>query len=282
MPETTREVILAAVNSFPAMSATATKVLAVLGDPNSDASDVEEVVRFDPGLTANILKLANSAYFGFPGRVGSVRQAVANLGWRRMYQLVIASAVNALMEKPVPGYDLPQGELWRQAIAGAVTGKTICDRARIEESEEAFTAALLRDIGKLVIGDYIDSNYDQIEAALEKGATFETAELDVLGTDHSEVGAWILNNWSLPERLVRAVRWHGRPGALEEPERLVDVVHLADALALNVCNGLDIASMPAHPDPKAQERLAFDRETLQQIVATSQEHYTSLGESLGP
>ena len=159
MGETAREIIVSAVSSFPAMSATATEVLQLLNTQNSNAADIERAVKPDPGLTANLLKMANSAYFGVPGTINSVSAAVSRLGWTRMYQLVLAAAVNALLNRPVPGYDLPRGELWRQAIAGAATAQTIADRTGRKGADEAFTAALLRDIGKLIIADHIDAYY---------------------------------------------------------------------------------------------------------------------------
>jgi HD-like signal output (HDOD) protein len=281
MPETTREVIISAVGSFPAMSATAAKVLSLLGTPDTDIADIEESIKFDPGLTANILKLANSAYFGFPGTVSSVKQAVAHLGWKRMYQLVVASAVNALMERPVPGYDLPRGELWRQAIAGAVSALAVNEVANIHDGEEAFTAALLRDIGKMIIGDYIDSYYQQIEVALDKGISFEEAEREVLGTDHSEVGGWILKHWSLPGELVDAVRWHSRPDDAEKVEVTIDVVHVADAISMAVSNGLDVGAIGVFPDATVMNRLGLTPESLPGIVEKAQETFMAVGDNLG-
>lgn len=107
--------ILAKVKSFPSMPGAAEKLLKLLDNPDTTAAQIEQILRYDPGLTANLLKLTNSVYFGLPCKVGSVGQAIVLLGWKRLLQLVMASCVNAIMSKPVPGYGLSAGELWRHS-----------------------------------------------------------------------------------------------------------------------------------------------------------------------
>src|SRR5271169_1582948 len=92
MPESLQAAVFANVRSLPIMSSAALKVLTLLRDPNANAASFEQAVRYDPSLTANILKMANSAYFGFNGKVGSIRQGVLLLGWRRLHELFVASA----------------------------------------------------------------------------------------------------------------------------------------------------------------------------------------------
>ena len=109
--------IMAQVKAFPGMPATSAKLLKILKNPESSAAQIEEILKFDPGLTANILKLTNSAYFGIPSKVSSVKQAVVLLGWKRLLQLVMTMCMSTVMKKPLPGYDLPHGELWRHSVA---------------------------------------------------------------------------------------------------------------------------------------------------------------------
>ena len=162
-------------------------------------------------MTANLLKLANSAYFGMPSKIGSVRQAVLLLGLKRLIQMVIASCVSALMDRPVSGYDLSPGELWRHSIAVTVAAEGLVKELNIEAAEEIFTAALLHDVGKLVLGDFVQDDFKKIEDILSQGISFETAENMVLGVNHADIGAEILRKWSLPPELVNAVRWHHDP-----------------------------------------------------------------------
>ena len=97
----------------------------MLDNPATSAAEIEEVLRYDPGLTANILKLSNSAYFGFASQVGSVHQAVVLLGAKRLMQVVTATCVNAIMDQPVDGYGLVSGDLWQHAIAVSVAAEIL-------------------------------------------------------------------------------------------------------------------------------------------------------------
>jgi HD-like signal output (HDOD) protein len=131
MKDTKLKEILTRVKSFPTMPGAGAKMLALLEEPDTAVSEIEEILRYDPGLTANVLKLANSAYFGVPSKIGSLKQAVILLGLKRLMQLVVASCVSAVMD-PLPAmncrrkiyggirwqYRLPP-RLWRKRKRGA-------------------------------------------------------------------------------------------------------------------------------------------------------------------
>lgn len=253
----TRSLIVSSVNAFPAISPTANSLLVLLAKPNANAADVERAVRYDPGLTANILKLANSAYFGIPGGIASVSQAVTRVGWRRMYQLTVAATVNAMMEKPVPGYQLAPGALWRHSVAVAVAAETLARENGLQMPEETFTAALLHDAGKLVMGKFVEPYFDLIEMAVSRGLSFDQAEREVLATDHAEVGAWVLEHWSLPAGIVEAVRCHHRPDAASPRSLLIDVVHLADVFCLILGIGVGNDGIQYMPSMGAMARLGL-------------------------
>jgi HD-like signal output (HDOD) protein len=109
--------ILLKLESFPSLPKTGAKILALLNEPKSSAAEIEKLLRYDPGLTANFLKLANSTYFGIPSKVASVKQAIVLLGFNRLKQIILATCTCDVMGKEVPGYDLQSGELWRHSIA---------------------------------------------------------------------------------------------------------------------------------------------------------------------
>ena len=130
---------MAQVKSFPGMPANSAKLLNMLKDPDSSAAEIEDVLKYDPGMTANILKLTNSAYFGIPTKVSSVKQAVVLLGWKRLLQLVMTLCMSTVMKKAVPGYDLSHGELWRHSVAVSVAAELVVKALRIPGADEVFT-----------------------------------------------------------------------------------------------------------------------------------------------
>jgi len=230
MRDTKLNEILAKVKSFPTMPGAGAKMLALLEEPDTAVSEIEEILRYDPGLTANILKLANSAYFGIPSKVGSLKQAVILLGLKRLMQLVVASCVSAVMDKSVAGYDLPAGDLWRHSVAVSIAAEALVKDKKRVGTEDVFTPALLHDVGKLVLGTFVNEELEAIQSIAAKGVPFVVAENMILGTDHAEIGARILAHWNLPGEVINAVRWHHDPDSPDACDLQMDVVYLANLL----------------------------------------------------
>ena len=250
--------IISKIKSFPSMPATGAKMLKMLEDPETRVDEIEDVLRHDPGLTGNVLRLANSAYFGIPSKVASTRQAVLLLGLKKLIQLVIASCVNAVMDKPVPGYNLPPGDLWRHSIAVSIASEALVKDKKNLDAEDIFTPALLHDIGKLILGHFVKEEQESIEKIAETGVPYVVAENMVLGTDHAEVGAQILTQWSFPREVIDAVRWHHDPEFIERPDPAVDIVYLANVLCQTNSGGGEPEGASADLSPAVIERLGLD------------------------
>jgi putative nucleotidyltransferase with HDIG domain len=252
------------VKSFPGMPATAARLMPLLQSPDAGVDAIEDILRYDPGLTANLLKLTNSAYFGLPSRIRSVRQAVLLLGWKRVLQLVMTMCMSPLMKQPIPGYDLPRGGLWRHSVAVSVAADLLIASLRITEVDEVFTAALLHDIGKMVLGNYVHEDLEKIKDLVAKGISFEVAEFVVLGMDHAAIGARILQNWSLPQELVNAVRWHHDPESCEAGCLLSDVVHVSNIVS-RFGYGKSRSGPSAEPSFEVVERLGLTQSLIDQL-----------------
>ena len=230
MRDTKLNEILSEVKSFPTMPGAGAKMLSLLEEPDATVSEIEEILRYDPGLTANVLKLANSAYFGMPSKIGSLKQAVIMLGFKRLIQIVFATCVSAVMDRSVPGYDLPAGDLWRHSLAVSIAAEALVKDKKISGAEDVFTPALLHDVGKLVLGAFVGEELEAIESIAAKGVPFVVAENMILGTDHAEIGAQILAQWNLPSDVINAVRWHHDADLPEASDTQMDVVYLSNLL----------------------------------------------------
>ena len=274
--------IASAIKSFPGMPGTAVKLLALIDDPAMRVSQIEEILRHDPGLTANVLRLANSAYFGIPSKIGSIRQAVILLGLKRLIQMVIAACVSAIMDKSVPGYDLPPGELWRHSIAASVAAEGLVKVLKVEAAEEIFTAALLHDVGKLVLGDFVKDEFKQIETAVAQGISFEMAEKIVLGTNHADVGARILTKWLLPSEIVNAVQLHHAPEESEQPGSMLDIVHVANFISMMIGIGIGKDGLQHQPSVEVTERLGIESEHLEIVASQTMQWVKEFNEVLNP
>ncbi len=259
--------IMDQVDAFPAIPGSALRLLELLDQADASIQDIEDVLRLDPGLTANVLKLTNSAFFGLPSKVGSVKRAVLLLGLKKLKQLIMASCVSAVMDKDIPGYDLPAGELWRHSIAVSVAAEGLVRELDIESGDDIFTAALLHDVGKLVLGQFIDDDYGAFRAAAGHNVSFECAEKEVLGTDHADIGARILEQWSLPAELVHAVRWHHNPELATDILPMTDIVHVANMLCLMLGIGVGREGLQYQPSPVVTRRLGLKPLHLEKLAS---------------
>lgn len=271
--------ILSEVDSLPSMPGAGAKLLQILENPDADVEQIESVVHFDPGLTANLLKLANSAYFGIPSKVGSVRQAVILLGLKRLAQLVVATCVSSVMRDKVPGYDLPPGDLWRHSIAVAIAAEALVkDKPGI--GDDIFTPALLHDVGKMVLGKFVKNDLAQIEDITAKGVPRVIAENMVIGVDHAEVGARVLQHWAFPAEVVNAVRWHHEPDAVRETDIQIDVIYLANLLCQSndICCGENGNTLEL--SPAVIDRLGIEMKEFESISDKIADWVNELSESL--
>ncbi len=254
------------VEAFPGMPTTAAKLLPLLDNADSTASEIESILKYDPGLTANILKLTNSAYFGIPTRISSVKQAIVLLGWKRLLQVVTTICMSPLMNKTIPGYDLPRGALWQHSVAVSVAAEILVKELKIPDADEVFTAALLHDVGKLILGGFVKEDLQNIEDMVTKGIAFDVAESMVLGTNHAEIGGQILDKWSFPSDLVSAVQWHHDPESCEEHCNLSDIVHVANTMGIMTGFGkIDQDLALEHFGPVA-DRLGLAPENLEKMA----------------
>ena len=276
MSEPVLKSITSTIRAFPSMPATGAKMLKMLEDPDTSVVEIEDALRHDPGLTGNVLKLANSAYFGIPSKVSSVKQGVLLLGLKRLIQLVVASCVSGVMDKPVPGYDLPPGNLWRHSIAVSIAAEALVKDQKNIDAEDIFTPALLHDIGKLILGHFVKDELDDIEKIASKGVPYVAAENMVLGTDHAEVGAQVLTQWSFPSDVIEAVRWHHDPDFPERCKAPIDIVYLSNILCQP--NGDDRADVEL--SPTVIERLGVDVSQFENIAANVSQWVDELAEVL--
>jgi len=260
--------IVARVDHLPPMPATAVRLSALLTDPEVDLKDVVEVIMYDPGFTTDLLRLANSAYFGFVRQIYSVQEAVVRLGLSRVFQLVVASAVRSALVKEVPGYQLPAGELWRHSVAVALAAEELALRLGARGDSLLFTGALLHDVGKIVLAEVSADRFAAVEELSQRERIpFEAAERRVLGTDHCEIGEVLVETWKLPPVMAPLLRWHHDPDGAPGPDRLIDLVHVADMLCLMSGIGTGIDGLRYQPSRGACSRLGLKVGDLEYVAS---------------
>ena len=247
--------IIEKVSAFPNMPQTGIKLRALLAEKDVAAEQIERILRHDPGLAANVLRLANSAFFGIPTKVSTLKHAVVLLGVKRFAQIAVSACMSKTMGKAVDGYGLSPGALWLHSIAVSTIAEAVAKNRKLAETSDFFTPALLHDLGKLVLGEFVKAELPKIKELVDKNVPYVIAEKEVLGTDHAEIGALILHKWRFPPDLIDAVRWHHDPDGAESSNLHTDVVYLANLLCQTDSGG-ESADVPhGAPNPSVIKHL---------------------------
>jgi len=275
--------LVAEVDRLPELPQAVVQVIRVLEDPDVDADDLANIIRLDPNLTLQMLRLSNSAAYGLSRRVETVKDAVAILGQNTLKSLVYTILSHQTLNHELPGYALKTGALWTHAVTGAFYAKHIaknihrfCATNDVKlDPEVAFTAALLRDIGKIILTMYVGANYAEIDQyALQHQVSFHDAEHHIIGASHTEVGQAIAERWQLPLNIYRAIAYHHTPMAASKTGNLHDelllvLIHLADGIATLLGQGVGSDGLMYQIDFQALKAsgLNLDRGGFEQLIA---------------
>lgn len=183
------EGILQFVIQLPPFPAVLQRVLHMVEDPKTSAQDVVEVIQYDQAITANILMVANSAYFGLRRPVHSIREALVKIGFNELIEIILTRGSAHIFCQACQGYNLTEGQLWRHSVACALLSKILSSRAKGESLPAQFTASLLHDVGKIILSQFVKDHFEDIENLVrEQNRSFTEAEKEVLGIDHAELG----------------------------------------------------------------------------------------------
>lgn len=228
------------------------------------AESVESLV--DQKTADGALNLVNSGYFGLSRNAKSLSHAHELMGGELLSRAALAAWAFDLLSAPVPGYDLPAGDLWRHALGVSIAAENLSETLKISGSkgvEWAFLAGVFHDIGKLILGPYVASASDEIEQHTESGMSFEAAETAVLGVDHAAVGSRILSVWDFPDELIQAVLWSHVPDRAAVPSVLTDLLHVSNVLCVSVGIGMGKEGLKYKASPAAAKRINATTEKLE-------------------
>lgn len=226
-----KKTILETVKSLPPVPEILAKAKKVIQDPNSSADDIGNVIETDPAMATRVLKLANSAYYNLLRPVSSIRHACMILGQGNLLGLITVVSTSKMLAKKLEGYGIDSGALLKHSLAVAVCSQIIARMKAPDLENDAFTAGLLHDTGKIILDDYINS----IRKEFNEKANSETmncllAEQSILGFDHAGIAYDFCKIWNITEIQAHAIKFHHYP-SLSGQNELAYILHLADHIA---------------------------------------------------
>lgn len=237
--------LVARINKLPTLPATYQRLVDCLKNPTADMDDVAKIISLDPSMSARLLKVVNSAYFGLAKPVADVSRAGALLGLDRIMSLVLGQGIFSGAEMPkVRGFSMEA--LWAHSIATATAAHRIAVEEKLDKERvsAAFLAGMLHDIGKLVLAMGMPEEYARV-LELARGRPGSEREIETLElqASHTDVGAYLVGLWGLPNTIAEAIAFHEDPSQAAGAFGLPGIVHVADR----------IAYQPDNADPRAPE-----------------------------
>uniref|UniRef100_UPI0025DCE438 HDOD domain-containing protein n=1 Tax=Thermosulfurimonas sp. TaxID=2080236 RepID=UPI0025DCE438 len=235
------------------------KLTQMIGDETVSAPQIAAVIERDQVLTSKVLRLVNSAFYGFPRRISTVSNAIVLLGLNVIRTLVLTASIFEMMQSRDIG-------LWEHSLGVAMVSGVLARELRLENPEEVATAGLLHDLGKVVERASLFEDYTRIQKIVQdQKISWREAEREVLHMDHAEIGGYLLNRWNLPERLIDPVSWHHEVSKAQKFPVETAVVQMADLLVR--ARGFGCGGDPWVPEPEdpVLERVPLDRSRLEKL-----------------
>ncbi len=230
------------VSNLPTLPAVMQKLSAAIRDPKADALLIAGIIKDDPAMMARIIKVVNSAAYSLPSPVQSLQQAISIMGMSALNNIALSTAVFSSCASQQKS-DFNRNAFWKHCICTGIAANILCARTRQTvktrfQKDTLHLCGLLHDIGKILLDQYFHDEFMEIIArAATRQIPIHQAELEICGTNHAEIGAWLARRWNLSPDVIQAVRWHHDPeNADVEHVELLRLCHAAN----HICNIQDL------------------------------------------
>jgi putative nucleotidyltransferase with HDIG domain len=251
------------VHSLPTLPTILLKITELVNNPKTSAIQLGRVIAEDPVLTAKLLKIVNSPFYGFPRKISTVTEAIAIIGFNALKNLVLTASVVDLFAGRKGGNGFEPRLLWDHSIAVASAAGLLGKAIGYEEREELFVGGLIHDLGKIIEHQFLRAEFEAaVQQARAGGGFLVDAEQAVLGFTHAEAGRFLGEQWKLPPRLVEVLAFHHQPAEAKTAPREAAVIHVADILARALGLGSGGDDLVPSLDPAAWERVGLPKEAL--------------------
>jgi putative nucleotidyltransferase with HDIG domain len=264
--ELLRKRIEHSIKTIPYMPQVVIKAQKAMADPQTGGKELSLILQTDQAIASNMLKMANSAYYGLSGKVSSIEKACVILGQQTVKDLILTTGVSNLLGRKMKGYGFDSGELWMHSMAAAIASKMIANQKNTELADDAYLAGLLHDAGKIILDPYVLEHKKVFDQFLEDGDhTNIEAEKHVLGLDHAEIASEICKKWNIPEDVTMAIQNHHHPSS-SDGHPLSYIVHMGDYVARLCGLGYETDDILYEAEQGATEFLELDQEILGKMM----------------
>jgi putative nucleotidyltransferase with HDIG domain len=270
------EAILRRIRDIPSLPEVVNRILTLLGQSETPASQIASLIAYDPGLTSKVLRMVNSAAYGFQRQISSIQHGIMILGFNTVRGLVLSASIFKLFEGRTHPDGLDHHKFWEHSLTTAVIARYLAKSLRVPDVDEAFSAAMLHDIGKVVLDVHLPAYRDVLQAAKklkvpQHGPTFRVLEERLLGITHDGIGALLAAKWKLPVAITEVIQFHHQPDLAQSCPQLVHVVSLANEMAnLLKAEATHGVFNPGHFSSETLEFFRLDEAALENLYRDAQ------------
>ena len=261
------------VQGLPTLPSMLNSINQMILNPSTSPKEVAQVISSDPALTAKVLRVVNSSFYGFTNRITTITHAIVILGFNTVKSIALSSTIFDVFRRTVKPGDFDRTEFWKHSIGCGAAAKVLGRRLNYPMIEELFIAGLLHDVGKIVLDQFLPDKFlEVLNLVRKKDILIAEAELQVLGATHADVGAWLFEKWNLSKGLIETTRCHHNPALAAENAKFAEIIHLSDILvrAIRFGNGGD-NKIPAISESAWKSMGLQESEMDDLLVQTGQE-----------
>lgn len=249
------------------------RLLLLLDDVEAGADTLAQVIRVDPGLTADILRVCNSAAHAKRVRAETIQEAIMRLGFIEVHRIVMTVIASSALKSPQETFTRHEGDLWKHSLAAAVASQVLVPGTGVD-ADVAYTASLLHDIGKMVLANAVPEDFARIlTLAKEQNQAVYRVEQLQFQTDHGGIGARLLKRWGFPDNICEAVQHHHEPVRANQQLRLASCLYLSNVLAYRIVDDLTFPEYVVFPDTKALRELGFSQPTFEALAPEARSEF---------
>jgi putative nucleotidyltransferase with HDIG domain len=261
-----KDKILKKIDELPPLPQVVFKIQELIRNPDSSAKDIAKVIETDQAIATKVLRIANSAYYGMPGKISSVQHASVVLGFKTLGEIVTIVGSRGTLNRKLLGYGYDTKDLWEHSLAVAFGSKIIAGLKNPSLVNEAYTAGLIHDVGKIVLDPYILEQKGEIEFYMEnEEKTFLDAENHFFAFNHAEIAFEICEKWNFPEHINLAIKGHHNPSHTDKND-LSYILHMADHTARLIGIGYDEDDFLYKLEEGTMDHLGLKREDISEII----------------
>ncbi|MCD4718743.1 MAG: HDOD domain-containing protein [Desulfobacula sp.] len=256
------------IKNLKPVPAVINRILEVVDEPDYSMAQIATIIQYDPAITASVLRICNSAFFGLKNPAESIKDAVTLLGIDQIIEIVLIKSGAKVLSGKQEGYGFHEGAMWKYSVSSALIAKQIAQKLLFKNKSTIFTAALLKDIGKIVLDRFVMDSFEKISAlVVNENLSFREAEKKIIGVDHAELGGMIAKMWKFSPKMVKIIRHHHLTDVSMVKDKEIAVVYLADCICMMIGIGVGSDGLTYRFNDQTMKELGMNSEDISKIIA---------------